>query len=77
MSEKTKKGQAMNVCPFLWSIADSNRLPRHCQCRALPDELIPRCDAKVIIILKYGRNLEKKILPKNLLGGRGKGDFAC
>lgn len=25
----------------LWSIADSNRLPQHCQCCALPDELIP------------------------------------
>lgn len=25
-----------------WSIADSNRLPQHCQCCALPDELIPR-----------------------------------
>ena len=27
---------------ILWSIADSNRLPQHCQCCALPDELIPR-----------------------------------
>ena len=26
---------------LLWSIADSNRLPQHCQCCALPDELIP------------------------------------
>lgn len=33
----------------LWSIADSNRLPQHCQCCALPDELMPRfADAKVM-----------------------------
>ena len=29
-----------------WSIADSNRLPQHCQCCALPDELIPLCECK-------------------------------
>ena len=27
---------------ILWSISDSNRLPQHCQCCALPDELIPQ-----------------------------------
>ena len=32
----------LGVTKVLWSIADSNRLPQHCQCCALPDELIPR-----------------------------------
>ena len=39
---KNKKGEAPESTSLgWWSIADSNRLPRHCQCRALPDELIP------------------------------------
>ena len=37
-----KKGSRRDELPFGWSIADSNRLPQHCQCCALPDELIPR-----------------------------------
>ena len=31
---------------LLWSIADSNCLPQHCQCCALPDELIPQSECK-------------------------------
>ena len=53
--------QAAEVQPLvllLWSIADSNRLPQHCQCCALPDELMPRiADAKVIPFLKLTKFL--------------------
>ena len=42
----------------LWSIADSNRLPQHCQCCALPDELMPRIAvAKVMLIFELANFL--------------------
>ena len=39
INKKTRPGVGRVI--LLWSIADSNRLPQHCQCCALPDELIP------------------------------------
>ena len=41
----------------LWSIADSNRLPQHCQCCALPDELIP-----LILVAKISNEFELHII---------------
>ncbi len=33
--DKKEKRVYLSVHPLSWSIADSNRSPRHCQCRAL------------------------------------------
>ena len=48
-NKKSQVAEKQSLAIPLWSIADSNRLPQHCQCCALPDELMPRIAvAKVI-----------------------------
>ena len=64
---KNKRLNFSRLFHHLWSIADSNRLPQHCQCCALPDELMPRfADAKVIPFLEltnfFADFFQKKIL---------------
>ena len=66
---KSKRLNFSHLLHCLWSIADSNRLPQHCQCCALPDELMPRfavakvmpfselanfCGKKMVFFLNYG-----------------------
>ena len=60
------KSKRLNLSRLLchsWSIADSNRLPQHCQCCALPDELMPRfAVAKVMPIFELANFWRKKMV---------------
>ena len=61
MDDRKSKREALESTSLRWwSIADSNRLPRHCQCRALPDELIPLYFLTGCNILSYSPGLANK-----------------